>query len=814
MNSHPENKKTSCMTECECTAPSSLPAKLFTITIVFTVMILGGLGWYTWSSYQQFKSAESGRFRLIELSGVIMHLDEVLTMSSHMAAVTGESQWEMRYQKFAPRLTDAVNEAMGLAHDISMSKALAQVEVANVSLSSMSEEAFDLITADKRKAAVVLIGSEKYDIQKRAFSDGITKFTASMPKHVKAELENYRHRALVTVLLIVAILPPLIFAWVGVLSVLKKYMVARKEAEEKIANTAKFPSEDPNPVLRISRDGTVLYCNKPSAPLLNAWGYKEGGAIPERWFQYVLNAIGSGLTGQTEIECDNRTFSLTFAPVMDGGYVNIYASDITDRKRAEEELKSLNKILEIRSNSLAESQRAAVKLMNKTEEAKRDAERVNRELKTSIEHANQMTQEAIMANQAKSEFLANISHEIRTPMNAILCSSQLLSEENLTGEQKSFIDVIQAGGENLLEVINDVLDFSKIEAGKLDIETISCSLGQMLDTSESLMRMQANEKGLDFKIFKGKKLPERILTDPGRVHQCLSNLINNAIKFTERGYVYINVSLEEIEDKPFIRFDVEDTGVGIPANRQEAIFESFTQADGSTTRKFGGTGLGLSITKRLAELLGGKLTLSSEEGKGSVFTLMIPAGVDVKTEPVLGGQNIPVSQPSLSKDKPNDAKFSGHVLVAEDSQTNQTLIKLLLKRLGLEVTIAQDGDEAVQKALTQSFDMIFMDIQMPNMNGYEATKLLRRRGVTVPIVALTAYVMKVDERECVKAGCDNYLSKPINRKKLLQVIAKYLPIKGEDISEKIDSIKSQVDEVSQFYSKGEVSEKPVDKQNS
>ncbi|MCK4751796.1 MAG: hypothetical protein KAS75_00005, partial [Planctomycetes bacterium] len=401
--SHPANEELSCMTRCEYAPPSSLPVKLFTLTIVFTVIILGGLGGYTWRSYQQFKSGETGRFRLIELSGVITHLDEVLTMSMRMAVVTGEPQWEGRYKKFAPKLVAAIDEAVTLSPDILMGKALAQAEIANFKLSSIRGNAFNFIKTGNRKAAKALIGSSEYEEQKQVFSNGMTKFTASLPKHVTADLNSYRHRALVTVVLVIIVMPPLIFAWVGVLSVLKRYIVDRKEAEERIANTAKFPSEDPNPVLRISREGAILYCNKPSTPLLNTWGYREGGNIPEQWYQYVLNAISSGLTGQAEIDCDGRTFSLTFAPVMDSGYVNIYASDITERKRAEEELKSLNKILEIRSNSLAESQRAAVKLMNKTEEAKCETERVNKELKSSIERANEMTQEAMMANQAKSE---------------------------------------------------------------------------------------------------------------------------------------------------------------------------------------------------------------------------------------------------------------------------------------------------------------------------------------------------------------------------------------------------------------------------
>ncbi|MHC4214188.1 MAG: CHASE4 domain-containing protein [Planctomycetota bacterium] len=460
----------------------------------------------------------------------------------------------------------------------------------------------------------------------------------------------------------------------------------------------------------------------------------------------------------------NPWFEISAEPVEIDGirHVILALNDITGRKKADKELKEAK---------------------DKAEKSQADLEQLNYQLEASVEKAGLMAREAVVADQLKSEFLANMSHEIRTPMNAIIGFSEVLADEDLTDEQNHHIKIIHESAKHLLELINDILDFSKIEAGKLETDLEDCSMDQVLAVLESLMRPQAREKGLDFDINRNNDLPDKIHTDPIRLRQCLINLVNNAIKFTEKGHVYVNVSVQQTDGKDYMRFDVEDTGIGIPDDKQQLIFEKFTQADYAHTRHYGGTGLGLPITKQLTHLLGGELTLSSHQGRGSVFTIIIPINA---SGPIQSKQSC---KQQKNDDQPNnlseflgDVQLKGRILVAEDSPTNQKLICLLLEKAGLEVVIAEDGCQAFDKALSDNFDLILMDIQMPNMNGYQATRKIRQKGIETNIIAVTAHAMAGDERKCLDAGCNDYITKPINSKVLLTTIRKHLPVPDESVA--------------------------------
>lgn len=380
--------------------------------------------------------------------------------------------------------------------------------------------------------------------------------------------------------------------------------------------------------------------------------------------------------------------------------------------------------------------------------------------------------------QPKSQFIAKVAFQIRTLSNAIIGFSDLLRYEEMPDFQAEYINEIYNAGKGVVSLVNDVLELSKIESGQVSINTINCSLGELLDRIDLLARPSANEKGLEFEILRGTDLPANIRTDPERLRQCLINLTNNAIKFTKAGYVHLKVSIEDCDGKPCVRFDVVDSGPGIPIDRQEIIFAPFAQIKDANGGISISSGLGLTITRHLVRLLGGEISVASKPGKGSVFSLVIPAGVDIEHEPSLEWRE-PLA--FLTEEEETEAiehrQCVGHILLVEDEPSNRTVITLLLETMGVRVSVAEDGLQAVEKATAEQFDLILMDIKMPKMNGYEAKQTLREKGLATPIIALTAASPSDDEPDSHKLADFNcFLVKPVDSRQLYEVISKYLPV--------------------------------------
>ena len=431
---------------------------------------------------------------------------------------------------------------------------------------------------------------------------------------------------------------------------------------------------------------------------------------------------------------------------------------------------------------------AIVRDITDRKRAKQQLQAANERLEQAAAQAEELAVRAEAANRAKSEFLANMSHEIRTPMSAITGFAELLiSGECSAGERREHLSTIQRNAESLLTIINDILDLSKIEAERLHLEQMDWSPRQVVEDVETLLRCRANERQLSLEVTYVDPLPSVIRTDPERLRQILVNLVGNAIKFTDSGGVHLTVRwIPGKGGRSQMQFEVTDSGIGISVEGVQGLFEPFSQVDMSSTRRFGGTGLGLSISQRLAEMLGGRIDVRSQLGEGSTFTLTIDAGpTKIAAMPPSS------SAPRTAEDRPLAEVFEslhGRVLLVEDVPEMTHLMRCTLTKTSLELDLAKNGVVACEKAMAskaakEPYDLILMDIRMPVMNGYEATRRLRAEGWVGPIVALTAHSMRGDREQCLEAGCNDYLSKPVSQAAFFGVLERYLGGKDHSADE-------------------------------
>ncbi len=407
--------------------------------------------------------------------------------------------------------------------------------------------------------------------------------------------------------------------------------------------------------------------------------------------------------------------------------------------------------------------RAGSELENMNKELTHEIElvkRMEKELKQAKDRAEEMSR-------TKGEFLANMSHEIRTPMNGVIGTLQLLSDTKLGNTQSEYVNTAYKSAHSLLTILNDILDLSKIEAGKLNIENISLDLRDIVNDLITLHTMTAEEKCVQLYAEIDDQIPEFVVGDPTRIRQVLANLVSNALKFTDKGHVLVRLSIPSSDDaQATIRFEVEDTGIGIRSDIKHKLFQEFTQADGSTTRKYGGTGLGLAIVRQLVEMMHGQFGVDSIEGIGSTFWFTLP--LDIGSEHV--------SKKPKEVDIETRERLRGRVLLVEDNQINQMVAQKMLEKFGLDYVLASDGQEALDLLETEDIDVVLMDCQMPVLDGFEATRRLRKqsRFLSLPVIAMTANVMEGDRERCIEAGMNDYIGKPISVTGLKSVLGRWL----------------------------------------
>ena len=630
------------------------PMRLLVLVATMTLGLVAIIAVTAWSNHVARVETRASDARVVELAGIVTHLDEVLTMSARMAAATNDDTWQVRYQRFEPQLTAALSELIGVAPDAFSTEAARQTDDANDILVAMEVQAFAALDEGKPDEAREILFSEEYEREKRTYAAGMQE----------------------------------------IMSQLRARGTTRAETGERV-------------------------------------------------FRYTILA---------------EVIALSLLALFWWRLVRVIRRRIDERNSAMAVLASWNDALETR---VAERTRAI-------ETRDRKLVETNRELIVAREHAQE-------SSRLKSQFLANMSHEIRTPMNALMAMNSLMLRADLSDEQRRRARVIQNSSNDLLNLLNDILDISRIEAGKLEIELIRFDLAELVDDLSAAMLPTVRDKGLELITRIHPAVPTRLVSDPLRVRQILANLLSNAIKFTPEGQVRVDVTAGvTTEGDACLRFDVTDTGIGFPKEHAARVFEAFTQLDASVSRRFGGSGLGLAIVRQLVHLLGGKAGVESEEGKGSNFWVELPILLDSAAD----AGDVPRVASARDDNDPlsRGLRHDLRVLLVEDNEVNQAVATEILTNAGCEVALAENGEVALRLTADDTFDLVFMDCQMPVMDGYETTKRIRAResgDVHLTIVALTAHAMTEERQRCLDAGMDDYLTKPIDMGRLKAILLRY-----------------------------------------
>ena len=508
-------------------------------------------------------------------------------------------------------------------------------------------------------------------------------------------------------------------------------ITVRKANEAEMEKLARFTNENPNPVMRVDKDHRIIYMNAPGRRMMSEVGSLREDIVPAGWRPIVDSTLLNDRTTEFEIAAAEGTpvYLTHFVPVNQSGYVNVYGRDITERKVAE----------------------------------------------WDATKAKMIAEESM---HAKQDFLAKMSHELRTPMNAVLGLTNLIMSTPLNEDQRSLVDGIKSSGKNLLVIINDILNLAKIEAGKMEIDSSDFIFRDMLESIRVSMFPLAQQKGIDLQFSVDTDIPEVLNGDPVRLGQVIINLLSNAIKFTQYGGVQLHCKLTDAPGGARrLRLDVIDSGIGIPEEKLRTIFDAFSQASQDITVRYGGTGLGLTIVEQLTGLMNGEVTVSSEPGKGSIFSLTLPLIVGTKDKESVAAAAV---RPRITF-----SALNGTVLLVEDNPTNQLVAVKTMEMWNIDVDVASDGYEALKLLNERTYDLVLMDIQMPGIDGFETTRRIRTECAepqrSVPIFAMTASVLYDPEMRAIKGGMNGYISKPFELEDLYAKISRYLSMSSAPV---------------------------------